>query len=174
MKLTQVKSEKHDNEGLTPEQLALLFMKIILERLKRTQTDSLLDGYDTQRLTGELSCLLMFAVHLAIYNFFDEETEGAEIQEAFLNHRTRSATHKTDLPEAQQIFDTQEQRISHYSRMAQKSDSSGWREAIGKEFARLNGYERNVIISMTGTVELIGMMKVVTDMLSSHSSSASG
>lgn len=169
IRLTQAKFDKRDTEKPTPEQLALLFLNTILERLKKTETDSNLNGYDTQRLIGELSCLLMFAVHLAIYDYFNEETEGAEIHEAFLNHRVRSAEHKTDITEAQHVIDTQDQRISHYSEVAQGADPNRWQEAIGKEFAKLCGYERNLIISMTGPVELIGMMKAVQDMLHSHS-----
>jgi len=159
--------KKNKSEQFSPEQFALLFLKYILERVQKAETDSTLNEYDIQLLTGELSCLLMFAVDFAIYDYLDRP-KGNAIREAFYNHRIKLAKHKANTTEAKKIIDTQEDRIARYSTVLQKAEPEKWQEAIGKEFARLSGYEKNIIISMYGTIEFIGILEIVQNVLHEH------
>ena len=158
--------ERGDYERRTPERLAFFFVDAVMENMQSAaKKPTFNDCDDIGRLIGELACLLMFAVHFTIHDYFGEEPEGIELHEAILNQRIRLAKHATDANKAQNIIDAQDQRISHYVEVARTAVPEKWLQAVGDEFAKLSGNERDVSIAEGGIAELRGMMNYVRDML---------
>lgn len=155
--------KKQVSNNLSYEQIAQTFHDYILFRIKDLANDSDLkiEGYNLSKIASELSFMLVSATDYAIYDLIDSRHISGSIRKELYNIVVKYMDHISSKYGVPNIKELQGQRILSYAEIIRNNNSINFIEEVGKEFSKFSGYEKDVRLSLRGSMEFTHLFEFV-------------